>query len=59
MSLLSTIILNICLLSTDPKCVERLHVCVRDNFSINFYDTLTWQQELVLPTQIKWCVDHE
>lgn len=55
MNLLSVIIMNICMLSSDQKCVEKLHVCVRDNFNINFYDDLTWQQELVLPVQIEWC----
>jgi hypothetical protein len=59
MSILTSLIINICMLSTDPKCVETLFVCMRDNFEINFYDDLSWQQELVLPTQLKWCVDHE
>lgn len=59
MNLLSILILELCLSSTRPNCVEVLHVCVRDKFQVNFFDKLTWQQELVLPVQIQWCVDHE
>lgn len=43
----------------DIKCVEQMHVCMRDKFEINFFDDLTWQQELVLPAQIEWCDLHE
>lgn len=59
MNLLSQIIMQICLTSTSPICVESLHKCVEHNFAVTWYSDLTWQQELVLPTQIKWCVSHE
>lgn len=55
MNLISILIMNLCTYNTNPKCVEEMHVCIRDNFSINFYDDLTWQQRLVLPVQINFC----
>jgi hypothetical protein len=55
MNLLSQIIMQICMMQSSDKCVEKLHVCVRENFGVQWFDTLTWQQELVLPVQIKWC----
>lgn len=55
MTLLSVLIMNLCTIVQDGKCVEKMHVCMRENFNLNFYDELTWQQELVLPVQIKWC----
>lgn len=59
MNLLSILIMNLCLMKPDIKCVEQMHVCMRDNFQVQFFDTLTWQQELVLPAQIEWCDFHE
>lgn len=59
MNLLSILIMNLCLMKPDIKCVEQMHVCMRDNFQVQFFDTLTWQQELVLPAQIEWCDLHE
>ena len=55
MNLLSILIINLCTLDSDPKCVEKLHVCVRDTFEINFFDELTEAQEAILPYQIKYC----
>ena len=55
MNLLSILIMNICISTIDPKCVEKIHVCVRENFELNWFDDLTWQEELVLPVQINWC----
>lgn len=59
MPLLSILIMNLCTLNQDAKCVETMHVCMRDNFSVNFYDDLTWQQELVLPVQVEWCEEEK
>lgn len=55
MPLISEIIMAICMASNVDKCVEKMHVCMRDNFQVNFYDQQSWQQELVLPVQIEWC----
>lgn len=59
MNLLSILIMNLCLMKPDIKCVEQIHICMRDNFQVQFFDTLTWQQEIVLPAQIEWCDLHE
>jgi hypothetical protein len=58
MNLLSKLIFNLCMVTVDQNCVERLHVCMRDNFQVNFYDDLTWQRELVLPVQLQWCQEN-
>ena len=58
MNLISQLIMQVCMLASSPDCVETLHVCMRDEFKINFFDELTWQEELVLPVQIEWCVDN-
>lgn len=58
MPLISQLIMQICLNSTSPTCVESLHKCVEHNFSVTWYTDLSWQQELVLPTQINWCVEN-
>jgi len=55
MPILSQIIINICMLTADPKCSETLHVCVRDTFKINFFDTLTEKQEHALPFMVNYC----
>lgn len=55
MPLLSELIIQICMLTADQKCVETLHVCMRDTFEINFYDTLTKEEEQFLPLQLKYC----
>ena len=54
MNLISQLIMQ----ASSPDCVETLHVCMRDEFKINFFDELAWQEELVLPVQIEWCVDN-
>lgn len=55
MPLISVLIMNICIATSNSKCIEEMHVCMRDYFSINFYDKTTWREELVMPVQIQWC----
>lgn len=55
MPLLSEIIMSICMVTSDPTCIERLHVCVRDTFEINFFDTLSKDQEATLPYMVQYC----
>lgn len=59
MNLLSQIIMNVCMMQSSDKCVERLHVCVRENFGLEWFEELTWQEELVVPVYVEWCDEHE
>jgi hypothetical protein len=55
MNTLSILIMNFCLMKPDIKCVEQMHVCVRDVFEINFWDELTPDEESKLPLMIQYC----
>ena len=55
MPLLSKLIMQLCIYSANPTCVEQIHICVRDVFQINFWDELTPEQEIKLPYQIEYC----
>ena len=45
MPLISKLIMNLCLAYTSPTCVEELHVCMRDDFQVNFWDELSPEEE--------------
>ena len=55
MPLLSQLIINICMMSADPKCVETMHVCMRDTFNVNFWDELDRPAKAILPWQLVYC----
>lgn len=55
MPLLSQLIMNICMMSADPNCVEKLHVCMRDTFEVNFWDELDRPAKAILPWQLVYC----
>lgn len=55
MPLVSKLIMQLCMYSTNPTCIETIHVCMRDTFEINFWDTLSPEEEIRLPYQIEYC----
>ena len=55
MPLISKLIMNLCLAYTSPTCVEELHVCMRDDFQVNFWDELSPEEEKELPWKLRYC----
>jgi len=61
MPLMSKMIMEICIalgtLGTDmsPSCVEKMHVCMRDVFEVNFWDELDRPEKAILPFQLTYC----
>lgn len=56
MNLLSQLIMHTCLFFDSPTCVRDLHYCVKENYSIQWFDEIRKQDEILLPKMIDYCL---